>query len=280
MVEMTQNDIYKLHRALLIIADEIDRICRKHNIHYSLIGGSMLGSIRHKGFIPWDDDMDIGLLRGDYQAFLHACDVDLDERFTLQTNTSDPYYVYGFSKILLKDTRLVQFGHENTKYEKGIFVDIFPFDYIPNNENDRSKQRRTNYLLIKLLRQKMKVSDNVNWGIREKVFFKALSFAGLFITKKELVKLLNDNMVRYNSTESLYVSNMSGYYGYDRETVPAILFTSFVDVRFEDRIYSICSDYDSFLKLYYNDYMKLPPVDQRRTHGFKELDFGPYNSTL
>ena len=271
---MEDKELHQLHQALLLITDEVDRLCRRNHIRYSLIGGSMLGAVRHKGFIPWDDDMDIGMLRSEYERFLEVCRTQLGESFDLQTNATDEHYVYGFAKILLKDTYLVQYGHEKTKHRKGIFVDIFPFDPIPDDSRQRTRQKRKNYLLIKMLDRKFTRKSVRGLSFKKQAVFKTLDFMNLFVSQRTLVRKLNDNMQKYQS--GAYVSNMSGYYGYDKETVPKKFMEEQIEVPFEDRRYWISKEYDSFLTLYYGDYMVLPPVEQRRTHGFQQLDFGSY----
>lgn len=140
---MDKETLEHLHICLLDIMSEVDRICSENSIGYSLIGGSMIGAVRHHGFIPWDDDMDIGMLRQDYEKFISICESRLDKKYFLQTYDSDPKYNYGYAKMLLNGTELVEFGHERTKYRKGIFVDIFPFDTVPNNIGERKKQKRS-----------------------------------------------------------------------------------------------------------------------------------------
>lgn len=274
---MDDIQLKKLQKAILLITDEIDRICRKYNIKYSLVGGSMLGAIRHKGFIPWDDDMDIGMLRQDYDKFLEICKTELNEEFDLQTNTNDQNYVYGFAKILLKDTYLVQFGHEKTKSRKGIYVDIFPLDNVPEDMSKRKKQRKKNYLYIKMLDRKFTAKSLKGMPFKKKLAFMILDVMNIFCSQQKLIQKLNSNMILYNESSTENVCNMAGYYGYDRETIPLRYFKKLIQVPFEDRTYYIMADYDAYLTDIYKDYMKLPPVEQRRTHGFQSLDFGPYD---
>lgn len=273
---MKQAQLDKLHEILLMLANEVDRICKKNNINYSIIGGTMLGAVRHKGFIPWDDDIDIGLLRNEYQRFLDACKTDLDERFELVNTSTDSDYVYGFSKMLIKGTNFVQKGHENTTNKKGIFIDIFPYDVIPDSSFKRRIQKFKNYFYIKMLRQKSKVADEQNWGIKEKLIFRILDFLCIFRTKKSLVMALEKNMIKYNKTDGKYVSNMSGFYGYTKETLPKNYFDSYKRMEFENSELEVISKNIQALETIYGDYMQLPPVEQRRTHEFVILDFGEY----
>lgn len=275
---MDGEELSKLHRVLMIILREIDRICVKYGINYSLIGGSMLGAVRHKGFIPWDDDLDIGMLRSEYERFAAACAEDLDERFELQTNENDPNYVYGFAKILLKETFLVQYGHEKTKHKKGIYVDVFAYDNVPESPALQKKHNRKNYVLSRMLRRKFGSRDTRNWGLKQKVAFALIDFANLFVSKKRLVRMLNANIVKYDGKPSDYVCNLSGFYSYEKETTPSAYFTEFIRLPFEDGEFPVVSRYDEFLTHVYGDYMQLPPEEKRRTHGFRALDFGPYDN--
>ena len=266
----------KLHKILLILADEIDRICKIYNIKYTLIGGSMLGAVRHKGFIPWDDDMDIAMKRSEYNRFLIACEKELGSDYQMLTNDNNPEYIYGFSKLLLKGTSLVEDGLEDVKYPQAIFVDIFCFDNIPDDLKHRKRQRNKNYFLKKVLRQTQGIKDSPEWNLSTKIIFKFLSLISHLKSRESWIKELNDNMILYNQETTKFVSNMAGFWGYDKETIPAYSLDSISYIQFEDREYMICDNYDEILKSYYGDYMKLPPVEKRRTHGFKELDFGKY----
>ena len=119
----------------LKIMDEIDRICRKHGIKYFLAGGSMMGAARHNGFIPWDDDIDVGMLRADYERFLDVCKSELPSHYHLQTNKTDRGYYDVLSKIRYSNSTAIrktdwQLG---ATFNQGIFVDVVPFDNIPDN---------------------------------------------------------------------------------------------------------------------------------------------------
>lgn len=273
---MSSSDLEKLHKALLIIMDEIDRICKLSNIRYSLFAGSMLGAVRHGGFIPWDDDMDVAMLRNDYEKFIDVCKTQLDPRFKLLCNREDEHYVYGFSKIILNGTSLIEHGLENVKYQQSIFIDVFTFDIIPQNKNKQRIHQKQIYFYSKLLQQKQDIRlDKRN---RKKFYaFIMLKNMARMINKEYLVNKLDNTMRKYNKYNGTYVSNMVGYYGYFKEIVPKKMFEQFEEIIFENRKYSICSDYHIFLSTYYGDYMTLPPEEQRRCHGFSKLDFGEYD---
>ena len=134
---MVEENVIKLRRAQLMIAKEIKRICDLNNINYFLDSGSMLGAVRHSGFIPWDDDMDIGMCCDDYEKFISIAPKELDNRFFLdnsETNKSNPLV---FSKVGLKGTTYIEnIGNKNLEHNE-IFVDVFPYYYISDNIMER-----------------------------------------------------------------------------------------------------------------------------------------------
>ena len=143
--------LQKLHFLQLKIAKEILRICEKNSIDYSLSGGTLIGAVRHSGFIPWDDDMDIDMTRENYLKFIKACEHDLGKEFYLENWYTDNKYWNGFSKIMLKDTILVEDSTKFSNNRSGIYVDIFPWDNTPNNIFQRlihEKKVRFNVLLL------------------------------------------------------------------------------------------------------------------------------------
>ena len=112
---------------------EFDRICRKNGIRYTIIGGTLLGAVRHKGFVPWDDDADVALLRSDYDAFVKALDGDLDkERFYFQDRFVTEAYRWGYGKLRRHGTSFIRPNTEHLPYDQGVYIDIMPVDYIPD----------------------------------------------------------------------------------------------------------------------------------------------------
>ena len=151
-VEITPTELRKIQLLQLEILKEVDRICRKHHIKYTLCGGSLLGAIRHKGFIPWDDDVDISMLRGEYDRFLRVCKKELDpEKYFVQTVDTDPEYRWIYGKIILKGTTYVRAGQESIKSNNGIFIDIFPRDGMSSNVIIGWIQTKCAYLLRKIM---------------------------------------------------------------------------------------------------------------------------------
>ena len=142
----------KLQNTILMIADEIKRICEKHEIKYYIVAGTLLGAVRHQGFIPWDDDLDIIMTRLDFERFIQICQIELDSsKFYLQCGGNEEYYAFEFAKIQLKGTKIIEDFNWNVPIQNGIFVDIFPLDNLPDNYIKREILKAKNYILKNLI---------------------------------------------------------------------------------------------------------------------------------
>lgn len=271
---MTNEELRKLQMTILIIADEIKRVCEKNHIRFGIGYGTLIGAVRHKGFIPWDDDFDIDMLREEYEKFIKVCETDLGSEFILQTWNNDSHYPKGFCKILLKGTNVLEKETVNTKYQKGIYVDIFPWDNVPNNHLLEKKQEFEVYFYKKLLHIKENISFPSNSNLWKKAVFYGLKLIGKLFSRETLVRANSRALQRYNNTD--YVSCMVGVYGYQKLKFHRSIFDELIDMTFEDRVYPGVKNYDIMLTQVYGDYMKLPPLEKRRTHELIELDFGTY----
>jgi lipopolysaccharide cholinephosphotransferase len=152
VMEMLPEDVRKMQLMQLDILKEFDRICRKYGIKYTLCGGSMLGAVRHKGFIPWDDDIDVTVLREDYNKFSELCKTELDpDKYFYQSMETDSNYHLMYNRILLKGTAYIRAGQEHLKARTGIFVDIFPRDNRSDIRIISRLQSKLAYLMRKTL---------------------------------------------------------------------------------------------------------------------------------
>ncbi len=266
----------KLHNCQLIIAREIKRICDKHNIKYFIIAGTLLGAVRHGGFIPWDDDMDVGMLREDYEKFLKVAKTELGEEFFLQTPETDKNYGLPFAKILLNGTVLVE-ATAGSNAKKGIFVDVFPFDVAPENEADRENHNKKTYLYKRLLLAKLNYNVCAKNDYVKRAIYFVLKIMSAFYSHDKLVKKLESEITRYNNSKTEDIVNIGGAYGYKKETIKADWVRDTVEIPFEDMTISAPVDYIKYLETFYGDYMTPPPEDKRyNRHSVTELDFGKY----
>ena len=273
------NELEKLHAALLDIAAEIDRVCRKNEIRYTLYYGSLLGAVRHRGFIPWDDDMDVAMLRPEYERFLSACRTDLGPRFQCQTCRTDPDYPYGFGKILLKNSRFVMAGHEGERWQKGVFVDVFPIDYIPESPFRRKLHSFRVFFWRKVLERRAGMNIGP-CGQAKRLAFAALELWSRLFTHAQAAERLEREMRRYEKTAGPHASCLCDADGYERNTVPSRFFEDLTEGSFEGLSLLCLRNSDEYLTGMYGDYQSLPPPEQRVTHRFSVLALGPEQGSL
>lgn len=269
---MTDSD--KLKKAQLHIAMEIRRICEKHNIRFFLDAGSMLGAVRHQGFIPWDDDMDIGMLDGDYRKFLQVAPGELGGEFFLDNHETNPDNALVFSKVRLKDTRYVENkGNPNAAHSE-IFVDIFPYYFISDRELPRKLEGMAMAVLCQALLSQSGFRVWKGEGALKRLKFIPTDVLGRLLPGKTLRGWVNALYCKHSGTRRVCVHSGSCY-GY--WFFPVEVFDEFIEVPFEGVDFPIPKRYDEFLRTAYGpDYMTPPPPEKRITHQIRLLDLGPY----
>lgn len=273
---LTPEQFRKMQLAELDMLVEFDRICRKHNINYVLFGGSLLGAIRHKGFIPWDDDADIGMLREDYDRFKQYMHEMNPQVCYFQDHDTDPEYRWGYGKLRRTGTTYIRVGQEHLKCKTGIFVDVFPMDDIPYTLIGQIFQDWYCYCLRKILWSEV-AKENLGgfWHIWFKLLSKipvTIPFRGFEkYTKKS--RNTTSNRVRclaFPATGKLYRKNPLK----ERFGMPKSWFTDRIEYSFEGKNLYGSKDYDTVLKYIYGDYMQLPPENKREQHSpFSEIVF-------
>ena len=266
-------ELRQLQLCILDVALEFKRICEKYDINYFLIGGSLLGAVRHKGFIPWDDDMDVGMLREDYEKFVKICSRELDEDYFFQDYHTDKYYNFGYSKIRIKGTDLLEDYTADSKQGKGIFLDIFPFDDMPNGV----VKKRVHYLLFKCIKWGALGKADYKFVTPKKRRFAKVMSAVFFPFSRESILRLEDNIcAMFHKEKASYAINMQGAYNYKEYTKKDNLVKT-DRLSFEGYEFSVPSNYDELLTQMYGDYMTLPPVEKRgRQHQIINMDMGNY----
>ena len=250
---------------------ELDRICKKNKIEYFLDGGTLLGAVRHKGFIPWDDDLDVGMLRKDYEKFKKIITKDLDEKYFFQDMDNDKNYGFPFGKLRINNTKYTERIASKTKAKDGIYIDIFPFDYIDNDEAKSKKDfLKVVILRMLLLLKKNYIIDADTFKKKiEKVILKIMS---AFVSSKYLIKKINKITNKFNNQETKYVANFaSPYFNKNRFKIEWIKDKK--ELQFEKGKYMCLKNYDDYLTYVYNDYMTLPPVEKRRSHDIIDVEF-------
>ena len=251
----------KLRQLQLIqleILNVIDRFCRENDIHYSLYAGTLLGAVRHQGFIPWDDDLDICMSREEYDRFIRIWEEKHPDGYILQNKENAPSFSSSFSKIRKDHTCFLQFESEIRRYHTGIFVDVFPIDRMPEGRlNSKIFQYRC--LKYQLLTREYVPTEGSSL---QKAFSKII--LGLSSKKKrpDQRKRLLARITRYNSDASLpavAIEIMKTI----RTPLPADFMTEFTDIDFEGKRFMSSALWDEYLTAKFGDYMKLPPESER-----------------
>lgn len=263
MKKITRDECREIQMCIL---DEIARICNENGLHYYLACGSLLGAVRHKGYIPWDDDMDIIVMRDDYDkliALLKDDSVPKPSWLTVQDDT-DPNYFCPFAKVIDNRTAVKMDRH---KENGGLWVDVFPYDGVPDSPF-LAKIFTTFCALIRVICLAMTTdfsSKTLNtWNLLYKRFFNALTYV---IGRKRFCRFVEWIHHRYDIKKCRHVTSLFFDFRVDtildkEKLLPQRNFA------FENREYTSFENYDYVLSQAYGDYMKLPPEEKRITHDF------------
>ena len=276
---MDDKTLRRVQLLQLEIAKEIKRICDENQIDYFLDSGTLLGAVRHKGFIPWDDDMDIGMTRENYEKFLRAAQTDLQDKFFLQTWETDKNYPMPFAKIRLNGTEYIENVFEKANMHQGIYVDVFPYDVWPEKKRQQKKVWRKKSLLQAMITMKCHFtkfkSDSALKYFLKIIMFTFIKFINLFYSKKRLISKYEKMVKKFNALESdkLYEQTVNFKFGY--WVVPKSCLEGSTLLPFEDDYFKCPENYDGYLKKCYGDYMTPPPEDVRKKgHNIIKVDFG------
>lgn len=261
-----------VQRTLLGFLKEVDRICRKHNIKYFLGGGTLLGAVRHKGFIPWDDDADVMMLRDDYERFLSVLPDELPSYITDQN--TDPASHFAFTKLRLDDTILsTEFSARFEGLHNGVFLDVLAQDKTSDNKAaSRLHMKLTAQLRWLVLNKWRKTPMDAN--------NRFVSFVGDVIKAVLPLKLLermqNRMMKRYQKKDTKYLYDSMGR-NVERGAYPIEWLDEAVYVDFEDTKLPIPKEWDKYLSYLYGDYMDMIPVSERHvSHDIVRIDMGRF----
>lgn len=243
------------------ILDYVVSICNQYNLKYSLFYGTLLGAIRHKGFIPWDDDIDICMPDEDYEQFCDIMRYCQSDRFKVLIPNENGYY-YEFAKVI--DTRTVLYEHNiDHSFEMGVWIDIFPLHGVGKRYGIvRYCMNLLNYARIAAVYSVPPPSPN---------YLKPLIWCGWKIIRllgyKLFLKRILSIAARHPYKDAEYVTCLIAH-DTNRYCFNKKLFENLMDVEFEGKLYQVFCNYDEFLKTMYGDYMQLPPENQRIHHEF------------
>jgi len=272
---LTDEESASLKKMLLIMYDDIAELCNRYNIMFMLGGGTCLGAIRHGGYIPWDDDLDLMMMRYDYERLINLCKKgELGDDYEIEYPNKQADSKNTYFKIYRKNTLDNELYNENTPFPRGIFIDIFPIDYAPKNKSLRFVKGFMSDLL------------------------QAISTCVLYAQYpsnryRDFISLSKDSLKRYNkrvlignilkiiphrlwvywfdklnssSKSSHFVTIPTGRKHYMGETQPLSTFIPVKYHMFEGRQCPVPADYDRYLTSLYRNYMEIPPIEKRERH--------------
>ncbi len=254
-------DVKEVQNKMLELLLEFDRVCKKHNIRYVLDSGTLLGAIRHKGFIPWDDDIDVAMLREDYDKFCAIANKELGENFCFENTNINNHFPNIFGKVFDKTTRYVQKNTAHLKMPQCIWLDIFPVDnvYLKNKKTLCRIVASINMVrCIKLKTEKM-------------AFRHLLYFPLLILPLRTLNKMAEKQMRKYNKKQTEFVCPICQS-GTSKPAFKRSMFIDVINANFCGEKFPVPKEYDEYLHGYYKNPMELPPESSRHPgHGVVEI---------
>lgn len=257
-----QVSVEELHRVMLHILQEIDAICREENIRYFLIDGTLLGAVRHGGFIPWDDDADIAMPRQDFERFCEIAQEKLGDRYFLQTDKTDPRYTLFHIPAKVRDNHSTFIECYGDQYHQGIYVDIFPVDTLSVENAEKELRQKKIIHLLSVLKAPIEFRNFPSLHFFARL---AIQLIGRLVPRKCIKKYI----------EKVKAANRSGtpssQYTYGMETPWSCRFSQedlfpLKTMNFESIPFFVPHHPDAILTTIYGDYMVIPPKEQQHTH--------------
>lgn len=266
LTETERKEVQRLEWELL---KELDRICCKYEISYTLAYGTMLGAARHKGFIPWDDDVDVCMLRTELARFREACAAELDGRYFYQSNATDPEYFHLFDKLRVNGTVFREEVLAPYAIHHGVYLDIFPVDRIPEGFWKRNAQYyRFHFYRTGLMAKYLDVKARHG---RKKLAARLLRAVYRPFSLQKLYENACKTAAQYNESPSAWGQSFCSPYR-KRDRFPVESYTNCVRMPFGPAEFWVSARFDGMLRKIYGDYRRLPPVEQRVTrHELAEL---------
>lgn len=265
MMEFSPIDHIKYKGLLLQTYKAFAKFCKDNEIHYFAAGGTMIGAVRHHGFIPWDDDIDVYMKRGDYERFISLKNQLCNTAYEIIDPNNEGYYC-AMAKFSHRNSTIWEF--QSIPFVFGAYIDVFVLDFEEGNYNDIVKKRMEYakkidyfyissnnhpFMEIKMLLKQGKIKKSL-WFFFQKLFFKKYHSQLKKHILKQSQKTKGEWLIAYTGTSA------------EKDIFRADWFEKSISFPFEDTFVDVPSGYDSFLKAMFGDYMTLPPIDERGSH--------------
>lgn len=263
---MKQIDVEELKKIQVAILDYFDVFCKKNSIHYWIDYGTLLGAVRHKGFIPWDDDVDIAMLRKDYEKAAQIFNKQEGSRYVFQTPSNYKDTCYPFGKLIDTSTTLYEYGESGI--ETGVYIDVFVYDNSPEDEKKVKKTFKKRDFLGRLRRLQLPMRKEVK-GVK-RLAYKVGASVLEPISRGVVNRALDRNARQFENQETKNVSTFTDPYDPTYFCVEKSIFQDLIEVEFEGKWYPAPRKYDYWLRVLYGNYMELPPIEKRvHQHSFE-----------
>lgn len=280
MKEYNQEELAKIQKMELGIYADFKKICEEHHLTYCGLAGTGIGAIRHEGFVPWDDDIDVGLPRRDYEKLNAIIEKEYADKYIVCNVENYKNYPLMTTRIMIKGTRFVEETFKNVDCPLGIFLDVYCFDNVSDNEKEFKRQAWTAWFYSKLMILRSIPEPILPFkGIKAKLAYMVCKIVHGFLV---LFRIDNQKIYRkYKKVVTKYNHQQTRRMAFMADTSP---FTNTIDrkksfplveMKFEDTTMMFPKNIDAMLRFIFGDYMQLPPVEKRKNHYPYILEFGP-----
>lgn len=267
---LSPEELRKLQLIQIDMLKEFDRVCRENDIKYILAAGTLLGAVRYGKFIPWDDDIDVKMLRSEYEKFCLIANKNLNPDVFFQTAQTDEHYLWYYGKLRKHGTKMVRLGQETLKMHNGVFIDIFPCDSVPERKVAKGFRNAVATVSRKILYSR--IGKAMAKTKLEKIWWTLVSYIpqGVSYNLFEMLQKM------FPEEKNELVGCMGYHNGPDCKGLKKSWFTDVIEMKFEGEMYFVPRDWDGFLcHNYGEDYMTPPPENKRTgTANLSDYYFG------
>lgn len=271
-IDLSKTQFQQLRETEIEILKQFIHVCEELNLSYFLVQGTLLGAVRHAGFIPWDDDIDVGMKREDYDIFLKKGQQYLKDGYFIQNVSTDPEYPHGFSKIRKTKTTFLEKSCKNLDINHGIYIDVFPFDYYPDSKLQGLILETKKVLLRYRIRCSLHIPQDKKITPQNLIRNAIKAFSCMVYPSIQEARRKQDELYS-GFHEGKQRVNMGSPWG-KRERIPADWIEETTLLAFENMKLRAPVNYKEYLSHVYGNYMEMPPPEERIPHHYiDEIDF-------